>query len=149
MTYMEPCAFLKNWLKNHVFWHKLVYFLDINVESVPACFTSRTRRMTLSILETSLPRQRSHDTFPSSISAKTDVLWRVLALQFYSAQVEIDISQNLCVVVTIQTTTSQTHKSQTMQRHIHSWLAHVRFFQLTKRFSQMLTHISMIHNVNP
>ena len=42
----------------------------LHQKSTFACFTKHAKCMTLSILETSLPRQRSHDTLASGISAK-------------------------------------------------------------------------------
>ena len=40
------------------------------IQATLACFTKRAKCMTLSILETSLPRQRSHASLAFSIKAK-------------------------------------------------------------------------------
>ena len=42
-------------------------------KSTLACFTKRTKCMILSILETSLPRQKSHDTLAPGISVEAGV----------------------------------------------------------------------------
>ena len=48
---------------------KLQKTYQSETESTLGCFTNRAKCMTLSVLETSLPMQRSHDTLALGISA--------------------------------------------------------------------------------